>query len=781
MERHGVGIPPKEREENAAAQVEELEALEAIYGEALDRREMDSSNSAASSAPELRIRVSEMPLVSLHLRLPAGYPSRDFPEVDIKAPGISHSARDELRQALLPQGKADQQPKGSTEPSPSGTVVIFDWVETLRDLLSRADYNSAPAAAVGDEDGRSSPSLTSRAEAIGEGEEEEGEPLEAEAGVEEEVEISHGQAFTDRKSTFQAHLARVSSENQVVWVRRRLMENGKIARATHNVAAWRVWDELRGVQLHDNDDDGESAAGSRLAHMLAISGAQNVLVVVSRWYGGIHLGPDRFKHINNAARELLVQQSFWALMGRKRSFSCPPPRKDAGNRDRTWCVTEKARQEEKATNSVLRMLFRSPNLPAAYLVIARGLLLLATHSPTTDDSERVKAKAAWALQLDRDGLRHQAMKLSHTGAKLRARKPVVGGTLASMRAKCKQATPEMRKVVLAQLRSVENPSQVCKDLGAIVDILISELEHADDGVEEAQNNNTCNKDDNDDPRRHTTGRAHGRQYASASNGGETVDGDINNLEASAPRVRSKSVGAPTQARRFDSIARNGASKNLGGCGSWCQVRKDEALPQPPAGVVEPQQSTTNIQERCKGVLEKIELVAGLIGDFSQGACSSEAAEGEDNTTQETKATIEGMQEILNDISGTPVTNGDLHLVEDDIFEAIKQLIAWKPPPKWKRDQSRYNAQLTRAASVLLKKALIPEGPTAGFWPLSDGRIPTKARAFGVKVTLFRRREELGKAAGGGARSGGRTKRGVWSFSACSFRYASKPPILPSAV
>lgn len=39
-------------------------------------------------------------------------------------------------------------------------------------------------------------------------------------------------------------------------MRRRLLENGKIARATHNVAAWRVWDEDRGVQLHDNDDDG---------------------------------------------------------------------------------------------------------------------------------------------------------------------------------------------------------------------------------------------------------------------------------------------------------------------------------------------------------------------------------------------------------------------------------------------------------------------------------------------------------------------------------------------
>lgn len=28
-------------------------------------------------------------------------------------------------------------------------------------------------------------------------------------------------------------------------------------------------------------------------------------MVVSRWYGGIQLGPDRFKHINNAARCVL--------------------------------------------------------------------------------------------------------------------------------------------------------------------------------------------------------------------------------------------------------------------------------------------------------------------------------------------------------------------------------------------------------------------------------------------------------------------------------------------
>lgn len=33
-------------------------------------------------------------------------------------------------------------------------------------------------------------------------------------------------------------------------------------------------------------------------------------MVVSRWYGGILLGPDRFKHINNCARSILVERSY---------------------------------------------------------------------------------------------------------------------------------------------------------------------------------------------------------------------------------------------------------------------------------------------------------------------------------------------------------------------------------------------------------------------------------------------------------------------------------------
>ena len=41
-------------------------------------------------------------------------------------------------------------------------------------------------------------------------------------------------------------------------------------------------------------------------------GVEGVLVVVTRWFGGVLLGPSRFKCINNSARSLLETLP-WAL------------------------------------------------------------------------------------------------------------------------------------------------------------------------------------------------------------------------------------------------------------------------------------------------------------------------------------------------------------------------------------------------------------------------------------------------------------------------------------
>lgn len=132
--------------------------------------------------------------------------------------------------------------------------------------------------------------------------------------------IVHGEPLTDRKSTFQAHAAAVTTKQEVAAFVVELKKNKKIASATHNILAYRLLDSSKGVLVQDCDDDGESAAGGRLLHLLQstciyssmfvdeqMMDVKNAVVVVSRWYGGILLHGDRFKHINNVARILLQE------------------------------------------------------------------------------------------------------------------------------------------------------------------------------------------------------------------------------------------------------------------------------------------------------------------------------------------------------------------------------------------------------------------------------------------------------------------------------------------
>lgn len=118
------------------------------------------------------------------------------------------------------------------------------------------------------------------------------------------VHITSGPKFTVKKSVFQAHVAQVHSSAEVQAVMYQLCQDKHIAKATHNMRAWRFTD-AREVLVMDNDDDGEDAAGGRLAMLLDLMKVDGAMVVVSRWYGGVKLGPARFKHINNVARELL--------------------------------------------------------------------------------------------------------------------------------------------------------------------------------------------------------------------------------------------------------------------------------------------------------------------------------------------------------------------------------------------------------------------------------------------------------------------------------------------
>ena len=129
---------------------------------------------------------------------------------------------------------------------------------------------------------------------------------------------------TEKKSVFLARAAEVHSVDEAKsYLAHLLATDKKAAKATHNITAWRIQGE-NGVQFQDCDDDGESAAGGRLLHLLELMGVWNAMVVVTRWYGGIHLGPDRFRLINQAARDAMVKGEF--------TSEAPKENKDAGKK-----------------------------------------------------------------------------------------------------------------------------------------------------------------------------------------------------------------------------------------------------------------------------------------------------------------------------------------------------------------------------------------------------------------------------------------------------------------
>jgi putative IMPACT (imprinted ancient) family translation regulator len=75
-----------------------------------------------------------------------------------------------------------------------------------------------------------------------------------------------------------------------------LKRQKRFAKATHNT--WAAI--LTGEPV--KDDDGESGAGALILQMLERAGLSDHVVIVTRWYGGKHLGGDRFRHVADAVR-----------------------------------------------------------------------------------------------------------------------------------------------------------------------------------------------------------------------------------------------------------------------------------------------------------------------------------------------------------------------------------------------------------------------------------------------------------------------------------------------
>lgn len=106
----------------------------------------------------------------------------------------------------------------------------------------------------------------------------------------------------DRGSRYAASGGDVADEAGIASFLKTLKSAKKFAKATHN-----TWAALLPDGRALKDDDGESGAAAVILKMLEREGTRGRIVVVTRWYGGVNLGGDRFAHVVTSVRLWLAE------------------------------------------------------------------------------------------------------------------------------------------------------------------------------------------------------------------------------------------------------------------------------------------------------------------------------------------------------------------------------------------------------------------------------------------------------------------------------------------
>ncbi|KAI1201085.1 RWD repeat domain-containing protein [Nemania serpens] len=263
---------------------DEIEAINSIYGEGC----LVPSHDAATYVLTLPGESSS----SIRVEFPPDYPAAPPVVIGTNSTGQGGKKGDAARElALFCRALGNVYEPGS--------VCLFDALEELARLMEE----EAPE---GDEDEtRESPDIGS-VKLV----ERDHLTRNAHAGdmqLMKEPPWILSDPVVELKSTFVARCAAVSSTAEAeAFLQHLLASDKKVRAATHNITAWRIRGP-NGTAFQDCDDDGETAAGGRLLHLMQLMDLWDVMVVVTRWYGGHKLGPRRFALINQAARDSFVK------------------------------------------------------------------------------------------------------------------------------------------------------------------------------------------------------------------------------------------------------------------------------------------------------------------------------------------------------------------------------------------------------------------------------------------------------------------------------------------
>lgn len=108
--------------------------------------------------------------------------------------------------------------------------------------------------------------------------------------------------LTDRGSKYAVTALPAENKAEAKKAIKRLCAKKKYAKATHN-----TWALLQADGTQIKNDDGESGAGAIILRMLEEKQHVDNVVIVTRWYGGVHLGGDRFRHVKACVQAYFEQ------------------------------------------------------------------------------------------------------------------------------------------------------------------------------------------------------------------------------------------------------------------------------------------------------------------------------------------------------------------------------------------------------------------------------------------------------------------------------------------
>ncbi|MEP5758171.1 MAG: YigZ family protein [Litoreibacter sp.] len=116
--------------------------------------------------------------------------------------------------------------------------------------------------------------------------------------------IQYDNCLTDRGSKYSVSGAACVSKEEAQAFLKELKRSKKYAKATHN-----TWAVLRSDGGGLKGDDGEAGAGMVILRMLEREDITDHIIVVTRWFGGVKLGGDRFRRVQNCVRYYLDRVS----------------------------------------------------------------------------------------------------------------------------------------------------------------------------------------------------------------------------------------------------------------------------------------------------------------------------------------------------------------------------------------------------------------------------------------------------------------------------------------